>query len=901
MPIIKILKIAFLTILSLTVSQSSEAQTNTDLNGLDHYWPFDNNLNDVIGDKNGINGLQYNYTDDRFNRPQSSIYFMHGTIHIPTLFINKQFTISLWMKLSNYHSVLGDVVYSELLEFGDNGTKLAVSLAPKGVIPGQENNYQYNGTASIPLTISFFVSGSLLAVRHTSRNLEPGIWEHLTITMSSTKVFIYLNGTKESEIDVPGHSIQKFQASSNYLGFRGHFWGLGGWQKIGMMSMDDLKIFNRDLNHDEVLINMNNQNSYDSCTSRLIELCGENETPRRGICMDGACVCFKSWSGENCNETIVKPRFNSTHIEATVNEFEDFSFEIELIEGTQPLFYTIVDRTSSAIQVKKKAIYWRNVTSEREANHVVVKVTNSLGSAEVRLRIRINAVYFVEISQLTVSDYLQRQSVLISGVVKSISSKEILKRSVNFNLFIQSSNYSIKRQLQTTKDGVFFYRYEISSREFGHYIADAKHPFDKSNVSAQIGWDVLGLELDETTVTFSGFSDQFYTRKIRLSNPNSIKISLIRLIFEASSTYSLEVNNCQQSECVLSNQLNPGESIDLDVTFRTNLTLNGRIVITVFTQENVSTTFYLNVNIVEKKVRLVTIPVDITFRIKPNQKMFFDFELSNRGLLNANNLTAQFSNSSAKFEVVSMTSKNNKNTLLDPKRFDLLINESIEVTFSAHLNTDFDETVNNNNREASISIFSITDSLKIPIYYVISSFEASSLTVAVEDEFTYFGDEKPKLAKAFVTLSNGNMFKKRLTTNATGYAKFENLTENFYELFVEADRHSSKKLVWQPIREENYLSVFLERSTVSVIFTVVPRLVDDKYDIILESVFEVNVPVPVVTVDPMYIDLEKLKTGLIDAFTLNITNHGLIKANGLEISLPKLNVRKNKVFKILTF
>lgn len=242
-----------------------------------------------------------------------------------------------------------------------------------------------------------------------------------------------------------------------------------------------------------------------------------------------------------------------------------------------------------------------------------------------------------------------------------------------------------------------------------------------------------------------------------------------------------------------------------------------------------------------------------------------------------------------------MTSKNNKNTLLDPKRFNLLLNESIEVTFSVHLNTDFDTTVNNNNnKEAAISIFSITDSLKIPIHYVISSFDASSLTVAVEDEFTYFGDEKPNLANAFVTLSNGNTFKRRLKTNATGYAKFENLTENFYELFVEAERHSSKKLVWQPIREENYLSVFIERSTVSVIFTVVPRLVDDKYDIILESVFEVNIPAPVVTVDPMYIDLDKLNTGLIDAFTLNITNHGLIKANGLEISLPKLNVRKNK-------
>jgi hypothetical protein len=50
------------------------------------------------------------------------------------------------------------------------------------------------------------------------------------------------------------------------------------------------------------------------------------------------------------------------------------------------------------------------------------------------------------------------------------------------------------------------------------------------------------------------------------------------------------------------------------------------------------------------------------------------------------------------------------------------------------------------------------------------------------------------------------------------------------------------------------------------------------------------VPAPVVTADPMYVDLDELRTGLIDIFTFNLTNHGLITANGLEITLPIIKV-----------
>lgn len=50
--------------------------------------------------------------------------------------------------------------------------------------------------------------------------------------------------------------------------------------------------------------------------------------------------------------------------------------------------------------------------------------------------------------------------------------------------------------------------------------------------------------------------------------------------------------------------------------------------------------------------------------------------------------------------------------------------------------------------------------------------------------------------------------------------------------------------------------------------------------------FETRVPIPVVTVNPNEINLDDLEDGLITAFQLNITNHGLIRADDVNIHLP---------------
>ena|SRR6218665_1125686 len=61
---------------------------------------------------------------------------------------------------------------------------------------------------------------------------------------------------------------------------------------------------------------------------------------------------------------------------------------------------------------------------------------------------------------------------------------------------------------------------------------------------------------------------------------------------------------------------------------------------------------------------------------------------------------------------------------------------------------------------------------------------------------------------------------------------------------------------------------------------------EDRYDIKLEATFETHVPIPVVTVTPNKLDLDVLELGLMPFINFEITNHGLIAAQGYRFQLP---------------
>jgi fibronectin type 3 domain-containing protein len=81
-------------------------------------------------------------------------------------------------------------------------------------------------------------------------------------------------------------------------------------------------------------------------------------------------------------------------------------------------------------------------------------------------------------------------------------------------------------------------------------------------------------------------------------------------------------------------------------------------------------------------------------------------------------------------------------------------------------------------------------------------------------------------------------------------------------------------------------ALFLINQVVTIEWSVVPLVLQDFYEIVLELIFETEVPMPVVVFEPTGIQLPDLKQGEIFMGELSLTNYGLISAINVKQILP---------------
>ncbi len=176
--------------------------------------------------------------------------------------------------------------------------------------------------------------------------------------------------------------------------------------------------------------------------------------------------------------------------------------------------------------------------------------------------------------------------------------------------------------------------------------------------------------------------------------------------------------------------------------------------------------------------------------------------------------------------------------------------------------------------------------LTVPFEFRAISDNRGSLVLTAEDEYTYFAAGGPKVTNALVVLTDA-LSGVNVSTNVTGAdgtARFSDITEAQYIVSVQADRHGPfRQTAFVPAGGATNVVAFLPRETVRYSFTVTPTAVEDRYAFTVESTFETQVPIPVVTIEPATLDIAGRPE---DEFQVNYTirNHGLIAANN--VALP---------------
>lgn len=124
------------------------------------------------------------------------------------------------------------------------------------------------------------------------------------------------------------------------------------------------------------------------------------------------------------------------------------------------------------------------------------------------------------------------------------------------------------------------------------------------------------------------------------------------------------------------------------------------------------------------------------------------------------------------------------------------------------------------------------------------------------------------------------------TTDASGQVTFTNIPGGPYDVQVTAPGHSTYDNSYTVVPGiTNTDEVFIAEQFVTYTWNVVQTTIQDTYQIQLQTTFATDVPAPVVTITAPS-TLPTLVPGQSWTFDATITNHGLIAAQGVTLTLP---------------
>lgn len=178
--------------------------------------------------------------------------------------------------------------------------------------------------------------------------------------------------------------------------------------------------------------------------------------------------------------------------------------------------------------------------------------------------------------------------------------------------------------------------------------------------------------------------------------------------------------------------------------------------------------------------------------------------------------------------------------------------------------------------------------LNMPFQFRAVSDALGDVRVRVTDEFTYFTEGAPQVADATVRLRDPitGADVAEGVTDESGEVLLTGVPEGAYTLEAFAPKHTTHRSTITVVPGiETEAEAFISRQTVTYTWSVVPIEIEDRYRIVLESVFETEVPIPNVIIEEPYI-MPLVVEGEITQFEMTLRNEGLIAAENVKVLVP---------------
>ena len=305
-------------------------------------------------------------------------------------------------------------------------------------------------------------------------------------------------------------------------------------------------------------------------------------------------------------------------------------------------------------------------------------------------------------------------------------------------------------------------------------------------------------------------------------------------------------------------------SIDLLLDLSASSVLPASFGINLDTAEGASLSIPVGLSVTPATSELIAEPGSLVAGMVPGQQTFVTFDVTNQGAISTDQLTIALP------EAPWLSSATV--SPLPP----LAPGESTSISLQLCPATNLPLTI----YDGSLNIIGAEQVLAVPFSFRALSTAKGDLTITAEDELTYYAEGNPNLAGAEITLIDAldNSIAATGTTDTNGTVTFTNLMEGYYTIQGSAPNHgTAKKTVFITPGITNISRIFLQKQTVRYTWTVLPTTVEQRTRIVVTTVFETRVPIPVVTIEPALVDLSTF-TESETSVNFTITNHGLLAA-----------------------
>lgn len=470
--------------------------------------------------------------------------------------------------------------------------------------------------------------------------------------------------------------------------------------------------------------------------------------------------------------------------------------------------------------------------------------------------------------------YTTSDTVKLHGKVTDMFGKPVNNKEID--LYITSNDVDYRRSYEIASDekGEFDFEFIPRYSESGNYSYGVCLHGDKGTEPMGT-FDIVGLKIktiDEWTVvegdSISGFIQvQNNSRFTSLSNINVEIVSVpkeCQVVFEKTdSLFAGTTTNIKYTVY--------GKSVSRN-TEKCSFKLTSA--------EGATMKFTTNFRCISKKGLLTTDPKKIETTMTIGSSKTIAVLLRNEGTAT----TGEISVSLPDFDWMSIQNEG--------KLPAIPAGDSAMLYLNLHPDADFKPSV-----QITGTIAFNCDSAApavLPYEILSTSEKKGSIKLEVIDEYYYASEDHPHVDGAEVLLrkkfSNDTIV--YFITNAdTIHYKYDSIPEGEYLLTVLADHHREyKEYVSINAGRELDKVVMINYQPVTYTWEVVRTEIEDEYQMDLKVSFETNVPVPSVTMntDRELPELEDLEDGEEFKFSLIVTNHGLIAAKDVKITMPEM-------------